>query len=398
MKMRFDRHELAGSLGDLGTLLPMTIALIQFNGMDATAVFLCIGAFYVLSGLYFRITVPVQPMKVVAAYAIAQGLSPTVISTSGVLMAAMLLLLVVTGAVSYLSVVVPRPVIRGVQLTTGVVLLVKGAQLVFGGSPLQGARDAAEPFLAIQHIGPVPIGWIIGALAFVTILLLLKNKVAPAALVVIIVGALAGLALGGWNGLDAIGIDLNYPTPLPYGLPDASDLVIALTVLALPQLPMTIGNATLAQADLTKEYFGPEEARRSTVRALTLSMALANIASAIFGGIPMCHGSGGLAAHYRFGARTAGSNVMIGVFFAGVAILLGSHATALLGLIPLAVLGVLLAYAGSQLALVIIDVKERKDLFVVMIVLGISLASNLAVGFAIGLLLAFALRHPKLEV
>ena len=396
--MRFDRQELAGSLGDLGTLLPITIALIQLNGMDATAVFLCIALFYVLSGLYFGITVPVQPMKVVGAYAISQGLSPTIISTSGALLAVMLLLLVVTGAVHYLSIIVPRPVIRGVQLTTGVVLLTRGIQLMLGTSSLQTVREASEPFLTVQSVGPIPIGWLIGALAFALILLFIKNRVAPAALVVIVMGALAGLALGGWNGLASIELGLSHPELLPYGLPSASDLVIALTLLALPQMPMTIGNAVLAQADLTKEYFGPEGARRSTVKALTLSMALANIAAAAIGGMPMCHGAGGLAAHYQFGARTAGSNLMIGLFFAAIAIFLGSHATAVLGLIPFAVLGVLLAFAGSQLALVILDVKERKDLFVVVIVLGVSLASNLAVGFACGLVLAFLLRHPKLEV
>ncbi len=71
MKPRFNRRELAGSLGDLGTLLPLALGLILLNGLDATTIFITIGLFYILSGLYFRLTVPVQPMKLIAAYAIA---------------------------------------------------------------------------------------------------------------------------------------------------------------------------------------------------------------------------------------------------------------------------------------------------------------------------------------
>ena len=114
--------------------------------------------------------------------------------------------------------------------------------------------------------------------------------------------------------------------------------------------------------------------------------------------MPMCHGAGGLAAHYRFGARTAGSNLMIGTIFILLAILFGSHALSIIYLIPLSVLGILLLFAGSQLALTILDMKERKDLFVALIILGITLASNLAVGFIAGIAIAYALKSEKLTV
>jgi SulP family sulfate permease len=114
--------------------------------------------------------------------------------------------------------------------------------------------------------------------------------------------------------------------------------------------------------------------------------------------MPLCHGAGGLAAHYRFGARTAGSNLMIGLIFVALAILLGVHALSVLYLLPMSILGVLLLFAGGQLSLSVIDMKERKDLFVSLMILGITLASNLAVGFIVGIGLAYAFKSEKLNV
>ena len=127
-------------------------------------------------------------------------------------------------------------------------------------------------------------------------------------------------------------------------------------------------------------------------------MALGNFLSALFGGMPLCHGAGGLAAHYRFGARSAGSNLMIGAVFIFFTLVLGNRILILFNLIPMAILGVLLLFAGSQLALTILDIRERKEMFVVVTILGITLASNLAAGFIVGIVLAILLRSPKLTV
>jgi SulP family sulfate permease len=127
-------------------------------------------------------------------------------------------------------------------------------------------------------------------------------------------------------------------------------------------------------------------------------MALSNIVSLLLGGMPLCHGAGGLAAHYRFGARTAGSNLIIGSIFIALAFLLGMHSLNILYLIPMSVLGVLLVFAGGQLALTILDLKERKELFVSLLMLGITLASNLAVGFMGGIIVAYMLKSENVSV
>ena len=160
---------------------------------------------------------------------------------------------------------------------------------------------------------------------------------------------------------------------------------------------MTLGNAVIANADLSQQYFD-QDSKKVTYKALCFSMSLANFFCFLVGGMPLCHGAGGLAAHYRFGARTAGSNIMIGTIFIALAVFLGFHALALVNLIPFSVLGVLLLFAGSQLALTVIDIKDRKDLFVTLIMLGITLASNLAFGFGVGIIVAYSLKSNKLNV
>ena len=127
-------------------------------------------------------------------------------------------------------------------------------------------------------------------------------------------------------------------------------------------------------------------------------MALANFLSALIGGMPLCHGAGGLAAHYRFGARTAGSNLIIGIIFVVIALFLGRHSLAVIYLMPLSILGILLLFAGVQLALTISDLSTRKDLFVCTVVLGITLATNLATGFLVGTGVAYLLKIEKLSV
>jgi SulP family sulfate permease len=394
---RFDRLELAGSLGDLGTLLPLAIGMIMINGLNPSGLFLAIGLFFIFSGLYYGITVPVQPMKVIGAYAIATAMSASQIAASGALIGLFLLVIGGTGAITLIGKYTPKPVVRGVQISTGTLLMAQGVKFMAGSSKFQALRQAAEPYLSIQNLGPIPIGIIIGVIGAVLTLLLLDNKKFPAAILVILGGLGVGWAFGTHEGFDKLRIGIYIPRILPFGMPTGADFSFALLVLVLPQIPMTIGNAVIANADLSKEYFG-EDSKRMTYRASCISMGLANMLSFLVGGMPLCHGAGGLAAHYRFGARTAGSNLMIGAIFVALAVFLGVHALAVVYLVPMSVLGVLLIFAGSQLALTIIDMKERKDLFVALVMLGITLASNLAIGFVVGLAVAYALKSEKLAI
>lgn len=396
-KYVFNRLELAGSLGDLGTLFPLAIGMIVVNRLDPTGLFFVVGAFYILSGIYYGVTVPVQPMKVIGAYSIAMGLSPSVITASGLLMGIFMLLIGITGVIHAVGKYTPKSVVRGVQFGVGTLLTVQGIKFMLGTSNYQAVRNVAEPYLAVQSIGPIPIGIILGITSALIIFLLLENRRMPAALVAVTGGILVGVFMGTHEGLNDIKIGFHLPHILPFGVPTLSDLTIALIALTLPQIPMTIGNAVIANADLTREYFGAKS-KMTSYRALSNSMGFALVASFLFGGMPVCHGAGGLAAHYRFGARTAGSNIIIGTIFITLAILLGGYVLSVIYLLPFSVLGTLLIFAGSQLALTVKDIKERADLFVVVIMLAITIATNLALAFIVGIIIAYTLKTGKLAV
>lgn len=397
MKMRFTRLEVAGSLGDLGTLLPLAMGMILINGLSPSGIFLSAGLFYILSGIYFKVPTAVQPMKVISAYAVASALDTQQIMAATLIMALVLLVVGTSGAMTWLSKHTPKVVIRGVQLSTGILLMAQGIKFMLGTSALQVLKQMSEPYLALQSIGPLPIGILIGMLGVCLTLLLINNQKFPAGLAVIVFGVVAGALLGAHRELADVGISIGLPALLPFGLPQRVDMTFAFFALVLPQMPMTLGNAVLANADLSKTFFGGA-ATRVNGKALCISMALANMGAFILGGMPMCHGAGGLAAHYRFGARTAGSNLIIGIFMVASVLLLGDQMVALFHLIPLAILGVLLVFAGSQLALTLVDLSTRSELFIAFSMLGTTLATNLALGFVVGMVLALAMQWKKIDI
>ena len=394
---KFNRMEFSGSLGDLGTLLPLTMGMIMVNGMSTTGVFFSIGLFYICAGLYFGVPVPVQPMKAISSYAIATGVSATQISGSAALTCLLLFIIGISGGINLIGKIVPKSVIRGIQLSTGTLLMMQGIRLITGQSPQQLAAGSAEPFFNITHFGPVPIGICFGVIGTLIVLTLVHNKKYPAALILIATGFITGLIFSQPGTLEGIELGFQLPELLPFGLPTQPDLIIAFFVLVLPQIPMTIGNAIIANADLSKEYFG-EKSHNVTYKKTTLSMAFANGICFLLGGIPLCHGAGGLAAHYKFGARTGGSNIIIGGIFLCIALFLGHHALSLMHLLPISILGVLLVFAGGQLSLSIIDMMGRKEMFVIVLILSITLTTNLSWGFVVGLITAHLLQTKKFSI
>ncbi len=397
LKPLFNRQEFAGSLGDLGTILPIAIGMILINGLNPSGLFLSVGLFYIFTGFYYGVTVSVQPMKVIGAYAIATAAGSGEILAACLLMGIVLLILGLTGVIDIIGKYTPKSVTRGVQLSTGTLLMAQGVKLIIGTSNLQLLQKMPEPYLAIQTLGFLPFGVFIGLAGAVLTLFLLDNKKLPAGLVIVILGLVIGLIFGTKQDFDKLQIGFFLPEFMPFGFPLKTDFMFAIFALVLPQLPMTIGNAVIANADLSKEYF-KEKSKKVTYKSLSITMAIGCIFSFFLGGMPLCHGAGGLAAHYRFGARTPGSNYMIGSIFVLLVLLLGSGILTVIYLLPMAILGVLLVFAGSQLALTIQDVFNRKDLFVVVVILGITLATNLGIGVLIGFGLAYLLKWEKIKI
>src|SRR2546421_7490132 len=81
----FDRSELAGAFGDLGTLIPFVVGYITINRLDPQGVLLGFGLLAVATGLYFRPPMSVQPMKAIATVAVTH---PETVTPGGIFVAA----------------------------------------------------------------------------------------------------------------------------------------------------------------------------------------------------------------------------------------------------------------------------------------------------------------------
>lgn len=386
---KFDRMEFAGSLGDLGTLIPLSVAMIVINGLNATGVFLMVGLFYIGAGLYYKLPIPVQPLKVVAAIAIASQMDAATIAASGYLMGVILLFIAATGIVDALARLFTKPIVRGIQLGLGFILISKGIAFIGKDELLiNGAKGSAVVWNVSQNT-------LVGMLGVLLVIFLLTNKRLPAAIAVILFGLAVSALSGAIAGVSfSIGFE-----PVSLFLPERAVLLNALVLLVIPQIPLTVGNAIMGTADTARSLFGEEKAKRSTFKSFATSMGLANIGAGAVMGMPMCHGAGGLAAHYRFGARTGGSNLMIGTIFVVIAVVFGKMAISLLGLIPNSILGVLLLFAGLELAMLIRDVTEKKDLFVAFFIAGIALATtNMGIAFVAGMIVLYVINLAKIEI
>lgn len=381
--------ELSGGFADLGVLIPLEAALVGINGLNPTTTFLGVGLAYILAGRYFGIPMPVQPLKAFAAIAIATQASPGMIAGGALGMGLLLAGLAVTGAVDRLARWTPIGVIRGVQLGLALLLLKNGWEFV-ASRPF--ALDGARPLL---WLGGEAVSWnvpvaLVGALL---LLALLRWPRVPAALAVLVFGGVASLVALGPGTQPALALG---PAPWVPAWPTPDDLLLALPLLVVPQLPLTLANSVVATSDAASSYFG-ERARRATPRAVTLSIALGNLWAALAGGLPICHGCGGLTAHYRLGARTPLATAILGALLIGVGLLFGAAALQVRSLVPYPIYGVLLAYVGFEHLKLGWTVPHRAARLVAIVTALASLAAggNLAVGAAVGLLAATGVRLAR---
>ena len=344
-KNRFDFSELAGAFGDLGTLIPFVVAYISILKMDPGSLFLGFGATLIAAGLYFRTPFPVQPMKAIGAAAITQtagavALTSSMVIGAGVATAAIWLFLGLTGLAKRLSAWVPRPALLGVVMGLGFSFM------------LEGIRMMAE------H-------WVVSAGLLVLTLALLARSRFPAMVLLLIAGSIVAL-IQQPTLADELGLikpALRLPA-FAWPLLSWQDIWMGALLLALPQLPLTFGNALIAITEENNRLF-PD--RPVTERKVALSTGLLNLWSSALGGIPMCHGAGGMAGHVKFGARTGGASIMLGAVLLVVGLFFADSIGTLFRLFPPSVLGVILFLAGAELATGSRDPgPEKVDRFIVL--------------------------------
>ena len=353
----FNLRELAGSMGDFGTLFPLAVGFIAINGLNPAGLFIMLGLTNIALGLIYHLPMPLQPKKVIAAVAISNAWSPALIHASGFGLGLMWLLLTFTGLLQKLVDLTPTYLVRGIQLGLGLTL---GWQ-------------------ALKMMAPEPL---LGGLAIAVVLLLRENRYAPASIVLMALG----VAIVGRQG-DLRGLRIVLTLP-PLTLPNLRDVWQAMLLAGFAQIPLTIGNAVIATAAVIRDTF-PEKA--VSERKLMLNMGVINTAASFFGGMPMCHGAGGFASQVYFGARTGGAPVMEGLIEVGIGLFLSQSIADLMAAFPMALVGGMLLLVSVQLGLASFRLRGW-SLVVALVTGGVSLLTNIGIGFLVGFGLAHLLR------
>ena len=351
---RFDAHEASGSLGDLGTFLPLVLGMARQNGLDLGVALFFAGLLNLITGFVFTIPMAVQPMKAIAAVALTQGLTVPQILAAGMIVSAFVLVLGLFGWVDRLGRIIPDSVVRGMQLGLGLSLALKGLEMA-------GAAGADRWWLALPA---VLLGW-----------WFMGSRRVPVALLLLLVGL--GVVLV--RSPEAL-LSLKLGPHLPHWIPiPPQDWWVAFTKAALPQIPLTLLNSVVAVCALARDLH-PD--RAPSEKKVAVSVGVMNLLTGWFGGMPMCHGAGGLAGQEAFGARTQGSILMLGAAKILVAVLFGSTLMALALAFPQALLGVMLVFSGISLA----EASRKASDFGVLL---LTAAGCIALGYLPGVLLGW---------
>ncbi|MEX0600278.1 MAG: putative sulfate/molybdate transporter [Rhodothermales bacterium] len=372
-RIRFDRNELAGAFGDMGTDVPLLIGMALVAGLDGTSVLVLFGVMQILTGLVYRMPMPVQPLKAMAAIVIAQEATASMLYGAGLAIGVVMLVLAVTGLLDWLGRVIPKCVVRGIQFGLG----------------LQLAYVALGDFVQADGFS----GYVLAAVAFVITVLLLGNKRFPAALPVVVLGVAYAVAFNFDEGMMSSSFGFGLPE---MHVPRLTDIATGFLILALPQIPLSLGNSVLATRQLSEDLF-PK--RPLTIRKIGVSYALMNLVNPWFGGVPTCHGSGGMAGHFAFGGRTGGSVVIYGLLFISLGLFFGGGFDQMARAFPLPMLGILLLFEALALIWLVRDTAHSRTEFPIaalVALLAVGLPYGYVVGLVVGTILAYLSGHTRL--
>ncbi|MCX7638179.1 MAG: putative sulfate/molybdate transporter [Cyclobacteriaceae bacterium] len=364
--IQFNRQELAGAFGDIGTDFPLIVGMILAAGLHTPGVLIVFGLMQIATGLLYRMPMPVQPLKAMATLVIAQKIAGPVLLGAGLAIGAVMLVFSVTGLLDWLGRMVPKTVIRGIQFGLGLSLC----------------------GLALREYIPSSgySGYLLAGICFVLILALIRNKKIPAALVVIALGIVyASFTSLRVNDLQhSLGITL--PEPV---VPGMQDIWKGFLLLVIPQIPLSLSNSILATRQVIIDFY-PE--RNISLKKIGITYAAMNLLSPLAGGIPVCHGAGGMVGHYTFGGRTGGSVIIYGTIYVLLGLFFGNGFHNLVNAFPLPVLGTILLFEGLALILLMRDVAHEEREFFLVIMVGL-LAFGLPYGFALALVVGLVLHY-----
>ncbi len=350
---RFNAEEIAGAVGDYGTLIPIVLGVAIVSNINLEYIILFFSIWYIITGIYYKMPVPVEPMKAIGALVIAGGMSGGEIAASGIIVGILFFALGLFKGMKFIQEKVPQSVIRGIQLGLALLLIKTAINFIIG-----------DYILAIICISIIILFFIVNKLGKVPDV---------SALCILFIGIIVGFSL---YGIPRIRI-ISTPNLI---IPTLQDFLKGGWLLAIPQIPLTIANAILATAllmqDLVHREVDPDK--------LSVTIGLMNLTAVPFGGFPMCHGAGGLAAQYRFGARTGGSNIISGLILLPIALFFASPE--FVAIIPFGVFGALLVFVAIELG----RHSIKTDSYLITGIIAIlALVVNMTVAFIAGMILAY---------
>lgn len=369
-RIRFDRNELSGAFGDIGTDFPLIVGMILAAKLDAPGVLILFGAMQALTGLLYGMPMPAQPLKAMAVLVITQKLSGDILYGGGLAIGVVMLLLTLTGSIEWLARAVPKSVVRGIQFGLG----------------LQLASLALKDYLPADGAS----GYALAALAFIfTVALLGNRRIPPAPLIILL-----GIAYAFLFKLHGASITEGFGFRLPhFHQPAWHDIVTGFIVLALPQIPLSLGNSILASQQVAADLFAE---RRVTVRKISFTYSLMNLINPFFGGVPTCHGSGGIAGHHAFGGRTGGSVVLYGSLYLTLGLFFGGGFQLAVNLFPKPVLGIILLFEAVALIKLVRDMfqsSQDTSIMILVAMLAFGLPYGYVIGLVVGTILAYLARR-----
>lgn len=371
--LRFNRNELSGSFGDIGTDLPLIVGMVVACKLDPASSFLMFGILQIMTGIAYGIPMPVQPLKAMAVLMISQKLSGNMLYGAGLSIGIIMLILTVTNVLQFIVKYVPKSVVRGIQFGLGLSL----------------ASLALKDYIPSSGA----VGYLLAGIGFILTIILIGNKKFPPAIFVVLIG----IIYAGFFSVDFLKLFENFGIRLPkFHIPQQADMIDGFLLLVIPQIALSISNSIIATKRTVQDLF-PE--RSISINKIGWTYSIMNLINPFFSGIPTCHGAGGIAGHYSFGGRTGGSVVIYGSLFVIIGLFFSSGFSEFVKFFPLPILGIILLFEALALMSFIKDITQsKKCLFVSLVVALISfcIPYGYAIGLVAGILLDYLIKKDKI--
>ncbi|KAK9274119.1 hypothetical protein L1049_018933 [Liquidambar formosana] len=398
-------------MGDLGTYIPIVLALTLAKDLNLGTTLIFTGVYNIFTGAIYGVPMPVQPMKSIAAVAISNGSDfgiPEVMA-AGICTSGILFLLGVTRLMELVYKLIPLSVVRGIQLSQGLSFAMTAVKYIRNVQNFSKSKSSGEwHWLGLD-------GLVLAIVCACFIIVVngageeneeretnddlgdeerhkkrskLRKIIAslPSAFIIFLLGVVLAIirspkvVKGITFGPSSIGVVRMSKKAWEDGFIKG----------AIPQLPLSVLNSVIAVCKLSSDLFPGKD---FSVTSVSVSVGLMNLVGCWFGAMPCCHGAGGLAGQYKFGGRSGGCVALLGAAKLVLGLVVGSSLVMILDQFPVGVLGVLLLFAGIELAMASRDMNSKEESFVMLLCTTVSLVgSSAALGFVCGMVAHLLLR------